>query len=266
MRQILFALLILVGISACGDNIKTIHSFDEVNFNDITPDDLVIFDVDDTLIQPVDAYLINEHTPPGKALQQTLLQQYPQVKDWANLVSIMLKEAQRPLIEPSIVEKIQDLQRRNVSVIACTGMNVGEKGIYKSLEEWRYNHLKSLGFEGSFNQQEFRVSGFKKNPGFYKGLLSTDLEWKGPVIGAFLDKMKLHPKRIIMFDDTLDELKTVQKECAKRGIVFQGYNYKGAKSKPLNEDIARIQADYLISHHHWLTDAQALEMQQRNMK
>lgn len=245
-------------------HIRTIHSFDEVHFNEITTDALVIFDVDETLIQPTDAFLINEHTLQGEAFRQALLAKHPNIKNWDFLISVMLKEAQRPLIEPIIVQKIKELQKRHIPVIACTGMNVGPKGSYASLEDWRYTHLKSLGFEGSFNQLEFRLKGFKKNPGFYKGLLSTDLEWKGPVIGAFLDEMKLAPKIVIMFDDTLEELKSTQQECEKRGIVFQGYLYKGAKSKPWNQQLAQIQADYLITHQHWLSDEQAFKLQKTN--
>jgi hypothetical protein len=91
--------------------------------------------------------------------------------------------------------------------------------------------LKSLGFEGSFSSHDFALQGFKKHPIFYKGVLSTDLEQKGPVIGAFLDKISFKPEKIVMIDDDGAYIRSVKEECFKRGIHFEGYIYQGAKEK-----------------------------------
>ncbi len=264
MRQLgcvknVFLLVLTLFVCSCQhyliQRIEPIHSFEEVDFTSIEPETLVIFDVDETLIQPLDAYLINEHTPKAEEFKKHLFRKHPEVKDWNELTSLMLQQAQRPLLEPIIVEKIQELKRRNVLVIACTGMNIGSYGRFQSLEKWRYTHLKSLGFEGNYENLVLRLNGFKRNPGFYKGILSTDLESKGPAVGAFLDQIGLHPQKIVMFDDTLEgALLSVQKECEKRGILFQGYQYKGFKEKPWNESLIQFQAKHLIQYKKWLSD------------
>jgi hypothetical protein len=64
--QSIFLFIISLSICACLHQKKTqaiesIHSFNEVNFNTIETDTLVVFDVDETLTQPTDTYLINEH-------------------------------------------------------------------------------------------------------------------------------------------------------------------------------------------------------------
>ncbi len=237
-------------------SITTIHSFNDVNFDTFTKNDLVVFDVDETLIQPKDAFVLNEQTPQADAFRKKLLEKYPTVtsKEWEDIGSILLLQAERPLLEPSVIKKIDALQKRGVPVIACTGMNTGALGLVPSMEAWRYNHLKSLGFEGSFNNAVLTFNAFKRKPVFYHGILATDTELKGPVIGAFLDAMQLHPKKIIMFDDTLEFLESMQAEYKKRSIAFQGYEYKGAHEKPWNEKLFEQQADYLIKHKTWRSD------------
>lgn len=257
--NITFLLFITLSICACQQRhhtqpIEPIHSFNEVDFSTIQADTLVVFDVDETLTQPTDTYLINEHTPQAEAFKKKLFQQHPEVKDWNGLASIMLQEAPRPLIEPMVVQKIKELETRNILIIVCTGMNTGPYGSLPSLEEWRYNSLKSLGFQGSYETLVFKVIGFNRYPVFYKGVLSTDLEVKGPVLGAFLDEVKLKPHKIVMFDDDLPCLQSVQQECEKRGIGFQGYQYLGAHAKPWDETLIQFQADYLIKNRKWLND------------
>lgn len=255
----IFLFFVAFAVCACQQQkqtqtIEPIHSFNEVDFSAIELDSLVIFDVDETLTQPTDTYLINEHSPQAKAFKKRLFQQHPEVKDWNVLASIMLLEAPRPLIEPMIVKKIQELKTRGIPVIACTGINTGPYGSLQSLEEWRYNHLKSLGFQGSYGDLIFKVKGLERNPVFYKGILATDLALKGPVLGAFLDQVKLNPHKIVMFDDHLHFLESVQKECKKRGIAFQGYQYQGAHTKPWDEALIQFQADYLIKNKKWIND------------
>lgn len=248
-------------VSACEQKyimkIETIQSFESIDFSSINPESLVIFDVDETLIQPVDTFLINEHTTQGKNFRQKLIQTYPTMKSDNHIASIMLQEAQRPLLEPNVIHHISKLKNRGVFVIACTAMNTGSYGIHSSLEEWRYNHLKSLGFEGSFSNTKFPIFYLERKPIFYKGLLATDLQPKGPIVGKFIDAMNLKPKDIIMIDDDNDYLLSVKAECEKRSINFKGYEYKGYKTAPWNEDLVQFQADYLFKHKKWLNDKAA---------
>lgn len=251
-------------VSACVNNkyntIQPISSYNDINFENIYDDNtLVLFDVDETLVQPEDVYLINEHTEAGKNFRQNFLKQYPKFKDWKQIEGIVLKEARRPLIEPDIVKKINLLKKNKVKVMALTGMNTGEYWPYDKLEQWRYEHLKGLGFQGSFDEISFEVKGFKRKPVLFKGIIATDLEEKGDVLGAVLDKLNYSPNKIIMFDDTLGDLKSVASECKKRGISFKGYNYKGAIFKEWDQNLIQFQADYLIQNKKWLNDKVAKE-------
>ena len=78
-------LLLLV---SCGNgDINSIHSFKDVNFDSINPGALVLFDVDETLVQPVDSYLLNENKKNVIAFKKNIMKMHPEVKDWDKMGS-----------------------------------------------------------------------------------------------------------------------------------------------------------------------------------
>lgn len=234
--------------------ILEIYSFAEgVAFHDIQPDTLVIFDVDQTLIQPVDTYPANENSPEAEQFRNALVQRYPKT-DWVKLASIMLKQAERPLVESRIIEQIKQLQARGVNIIACTSMNTGAYGVIPLMEEWRYNHLKSLGFEGSFADTVLPLNINGKKPVLYKGIFATDTVPKGIALGALFDELDYQPKKIVFFDDSLEYIVSVSQMCKGRGIEFFGYIYKGARSVLWNENVAATQAQILMVGQQWVPD------------
>lgn len=67
--------------------ITPIASFNQVDFNAIDTDTLVIFDVDETLIQPIDMYPANEGSPEAAQFRNYLVQTYHNV-DWEKLPAL----------------------------------------------------------------------------------------------------------------------------------------------------------------------------------
>lgn len=240
--------------------ITSITSFKDVNFeHSCDSKTLVLFDVDETLIQPEDAYLVNEHTLEGQRFRENLIKDHPEITNWEQLQAIMLLEAKRPLIEPFITEIVSRLKENGTTVMALTAMNTGPYGHVGRLEAWRHAHLRSLGFTGSFSTHQFFLRGFKRKPVFFKGIIATDLEDKGAVFGAVLDYLTLRPHKVIFFDDTLDFLLSLRRECLRRGIKFQGYHYLGYARKSWDQPLFIQQAQHLIKHKHWLDDHTAKE-------
>lgn len=259
----IFALLLL--LTACQSNsIKLIKSFEEVNFNEIPSGSLVVFDVDNTLQQSTDTYIAHSRSGSilSKNFNQELKNSYPSVKDWDNLLSISLIEANNPLIEPLVIEKINNLKKRKIPIIACTGMNIGKLGYIEKMEKWRYNQLEALGFKGSYENLVIDLpSDSNYHPIFYKGIIATDKNHnKGAVLGAFLDIVRIRPRYIIMFDDNREYLDSMKAECAKKGITFYGYHYNGYKSKPWDKKLIMFQANYLIKYRKWISDEEAYKL------
>ena len=252
----------MVGLASCFDSscqILPIKSFHEVNFDAIEPKTLVLFDVDETLIQPRDALVMNLFSPQGKELIARFKQKYPAL-DVTYIHSLMSLQAARPLIEPDIIPIITRLKQREIPVIACSYMYTGPYGVLSTTQEWRYEHLKLLGFNGSYDDRIINFKFGSKNPVFYKGILAVDLSPKGPVMGMLLDSMILQPTKIVVFDDRLDHLQSIEEECKKRGIRCEGYHYQGAIERPWDELLAQFQVEYLLAHKKWLSDQMARAM------
>lgn len=253
----LFAYVFMTRHTIFANPIKTINSFNQIDFVTIKAGSLVIFDIDETLVQPTDTYSINEHSPQAIAFQKKMVSKHPEITNW-DIYADILRDVQRPLLEPMVIKKIAELQRRGIPVITVTAMNTGKHGTIEKMEAWRYDHLASLGFRGSFADLMLDLPLKNHKPVFYKGILATDtLTNKGQVIFGFLDNINYVPKKIVMFDDTIEFLQSALQECRKRNIDFQGYLYTGAITKSWDEELIEFQAEYLIEHKKWLKDEEA---------
>lgn len=255
----LILLCCCLGVTGCRSGIQEINSFDQVPFDRIPSGSLVLLDVDETLVQPSDTYLIHEHARSGRAFMRRFVAAHPEVSDWSWVTPILLRQAQRPLIEPVILDHVRKLRERGIWVIALTAMNVDKIGDIQT-HVWRHDHLKTLGFQGDFSERTFVLPGFSRRPTFYHGVLATDLQDKGPVMGSFLDIMALNPTQVVFLDDTKEFVESVERECDKRHIPFQGYHYRGAKTKPWDEKLMMFQGEYLLKHRVWLNDDDARRM------
>ncbi|HEV2601951.1 MAG TPA: DUF2608 domain-containing protein [Candidatus Babeliales bacterium] len=242
--------------------IQTIHSFNEVDFDAIDTDTLVLFDVDETLVQPIDT-AFTKNWAKRDNFQKKLIAEHPEIKNWDIYMSIAVTDIPRPLLEPMIIDTIAKLQNRGVAVIACTAMETGKYATIEKLEAWRYNHLASLGFHGSFANIMVNLPTKARNPVFYKGVLVTDSELKGPIVFSFLDYIHRTPKKIILFDDYMPQLKSIEQACKENNISFQGYHYEGAIEKPWDDELIQFQAEYLLKNKQWLPDADARVLMQQ---
>ncbi len=269
MRKL--ALLILIFISACSNKksqeIRTIKSFTECNFNNVEQKAIVVFDVDQVLIERSCKVFWPKIE---KENEQWLGQLYDEVFKKAKhdpfyYFSIMLKRDTPVVIEPVIVNIIRELQNHGITVLALTTTNTGSCFSIPSLPIWRFNKLKEVGIDFSkarIPNMEFSELPTKstdddgKYPVFYNGILYTSDSSKGDVLTAFLEHAKLKPTRVIFFDDKRSNLESVSQAMHKLGIPFTGYEYQGALYMPgeLNKDIAHYQLHHLIDNEEWLTE------------
>lgn len=259
-------------------DIQEIDSFKEVKtiLENVDPQTLVIFDIDDTLFSPENIYFqtwffTNEK---GKAFHKKV-QEYIETKEnpkeyYKKLVAKEMRDSQNILIEPIISDIIQNLENKKIKTIALTSFNTGSMGgdIILSLPQWRYEKLKNKGidFSPSFGNQEIIFDHFTskahRHPMFYKGILLTDAFSKGEILGAFLDRVNWKPSNVIFFDDRLNYLESVEEEMKNRGIPFKGYLYKGAQHLPrkIDKEILDIQLQHLKKHNEFISDEEAREI------
>lgn len=222
-------------------------------------DVLMLVDVDHTLVRATDAVLAVD----GRLARFT--EKIPLSREMRDAIK---KQAHRPLIEPCSVDIIKKIQRQGTPVIACTAMKTGMMASGCSRQKWRYQHLLSLGFQGSFHQKSFLFPDFgssKRQPVFYHGILCTDATLKGLVVSAFLVAIKKTPRCIVMVDDSWAQLESVASMCQKTGVQFVGYHYQRPSLAFFDEDVALFQIAYFYETKRWLSDEAArCESERRN--
>lgn len=144
------------------------------------------------------------------------------------------------LVDPLTPSIIKTLQKKNIKMLTLTDSYTGKLDQIESVEKWRYEELKRLGYDFSvsfcdlekivFNElKKFRNS----YPMYYKGNLLANAEYKIPnkanTLKAFIHKTKFQPKAIIFIDDQKNNLKDIEQfvlDFFKGNVKFIGVHYQ----------------------------------------
>jgi hypothetical protein len=95
---------------------------------------------------------------------------------------------------------------------------------------------------------------------FYQGIMFTNAQEKGPSLALFFEEYQFEPKVLVMVDDLLYQLESVEKMCKKKGIKFVGYHYHSPVAvKELDAQLALFQINYLKQTGTWLSDCDTLK-------
>ncbi|MBM3887134.1 DUF2608 domain-containing protein [Candidatus Dependentiae bacterium] len=245
-----------------------IHTFAEARESLAMADELtfVFSDCDDTLISSSD-YLPAKFSIPT-SLTLLLLLKNPRLlwdkKYGESVYSMMLERAPKMLVDPEAAGFFKMLRQQGAHFLAITGMETGSFGLIQSMPAWRAGVLKNFGvpLHNGFENTVFdSLPSYRGNyPELFEGLICCNRMSKGMVIGAFLDCFKLKPMTVVLFDDSHEELESLEVECQKRGIEALCYHFKGASKiqyKPWSIWRAFRQIEHLMKHHEWLSDAVA---------
>ena len=230
---------------------------------------IVFSDCDDTLISSPDYLPATFRIP--MSLMILLCLKHPWML-WhkelcGELYSLMLEKAQKILVDPEAVQFFTQLRKQGVHFLGITGMETGSHGLIQNMPAWRVGVLKNFGIplNNEFENIVFdSLPTYRGNyPELHDGLICCNQISKGKVIGAFLDHFKLKPNIIVLFDDSHDELESLEIECQKRGIKALCFHFKGAskiKYTPWNVWQALKQFEYLMEKRVWLSDVEVRGM------
>jgi hypothetical protein len=233
----------------------------------VTPESLVVFDIDEVLIYPENVVQLQIGSPFWEASMADI-----EVRLGTNtrnlLHSIMLLESRWQLTDHMIPALIQQLQSKKIKTVALTAFNRGEMGKIKALEDWRAAQLKQYGIDFSISsnlsKNPFDITKLTlihgKLPPLYKeGILYTNQYQKGAVLKAFLEQINLHPTEIIFIDDRIHNIKSVEAFCRSANIQFTGIHDNRILNKHtvFNKSLGQYQFHHLEQNHTWLSDWQA---------
>lgn len=239
--------------------IKKINSFNEIDFeNEFKSDeDLILFDIDHTLIEASNEYVscFLSYQKECNEIGLKFTNEYADIIDMNEFLGKIIKDTSFQLTENDLIQKINILKKNKIHYIAITALITGfNNGLNNTWQDWRLNMLKKdFGFEFSFSDLAF-IIGKKlyKRMIFYHGIILTDHETKAKAMEEFLNEIKkislsetsniiflnntnqniekykninLKPKRIVLFDDAIDNLEGLMEFCMKNNIIFNGYHY-----------------------------------------
>ena len=234
---ICLALLFFVG---CRDNrdITEVDRFDLISekLNNLTNEALVVFDVDEVLIAPKDPFFN------ARSIRDQFWMAYYFILKTGDLFLSRaidfyengLFTTEHVLVEKQIPEAIKRLQGRGVRVIALTSCPTGPHKKIGRIEDWRIKHLQSFGidFSKSFsahNNISFPELSKQRPPLFKDGILFANRETKkGPLLRAFLEKIKWTPKFVVFVDDERRNAISVKREMDQSGVENIVFKYTAA--------------------------------------
>jgi hypothetical protein len=216
----------------------------------------VFIDVDDTLITPKSNAFRNGYE--SRLMIDRIKKnkdQYPKEQFEAILSNFRLQRTIK-LIDTKWPETIEWL-KNEYDVYALTKIDVGSLGNIPSMEEWRYQELKSLGIEFSETRYFTFAPIQGHSPKFHKGIFMTDMLDKGSVIEVLIKTTDL--PQIVLIDDSLEQLQDVARVCDDYKIPFLGILFKGIseiQGVP-NPEVTHFQEEFLIQKAQWLEDEDA---------
>ncbi len=242
---------------------------------------LVLFDVDYVLTQPSEPSFQMKNIRLYKEIWKDITGNLSTLE---NNISSTLIAISSPsiLIENKMISVINTLNERKIKVLALTGILTGKLGKIQSIEKWRYNTLKKLGFVFSSSFDKISDATFSSLPScrgnypvFYKGVLFSNGDAnkveKGRILRAFLallkEKYNWSPTFILFIDDRENNLKDIEAVCASftPPIQFTGLLYKGARdypSIPVDEKDFKSKWEIIIAK----TKAMAIQKHQEGQK
>lgn len=266
LKFFIFSLIFIVTPTLCTADITRITSLNEliVQLETLDKNDLVIFDIDDVVIQPVDQ-IFHPHN------KQQLAKYYSEIKGKVTpeqmdvILSTVNIEQKVKLVDPKIKELFAALRKRSIPTVALTHCGTGRFGKIKDVANWRINQLVKVGVNfrnlNPYKNQIYNNLNGKHGTAMFKsGILFTGYIEKGDVLAEFLQSNKITPRKIIFIDDRRSNLENVATALQARNINFTGYEYIAVSEQPTNEidtSVTDLQFHVLQNENKWLPDSSA---------
>lgn len=217
---------------------------------------LFVFDLDNTLIETAQhlgsdqwfTHRLEHFMDKGHSIDEALNLVVPH---WLDIQS----KTHMRHVDPCIPELLKKMHQSHVSMIALTKRP--PELATRTLEQLAPLHIdfsKTSEIAGPFIFTELKDSLYRNGIIF----VAPQLE-KGPVLSAFIKRMKTPPKKIVLIDDKMSHIQNVALAIESLHIPFVGIRYGGAdeKVKSFDPKIADMQWEYFEKI---LTDEQAQQL------
>lgn len=245
------------GLSA---QIVEISRFEEI-VDHITPDSIILCDIDDTILIPTQmlgcdewfSALMQKYKEEGLSSQDALKRA---LDEWEMVRHV----TDMQLVEPVTASVIQKMQEEGFFLIGLTtqGLTLMERTT-GHLEENGVSFEKDAPFSKDIYFAQPKKGRFE-GVMYRKGVLFTAGTHKGESFFTLCEKMDYIPKHIVFINDKATHLREVKESAMERGIEFIGlrYAYSDATKANFSMEVAEAQFAH-IPHRKILSDDEAME-------
>ena len=253
MHKLIFTAICLSTISLTAKIIET-KSFLEVP-SYLDEDTLLVLDIDDTLLIPVQMLgcdewfthrlnlYINQEMSFSQALDRSLA-------EWEAIRHLTEME----VVEPGTEKIVQELQKKAVPIIGLTTQGIALS--HRTIVQLKAHNL-DLSTTAPFRTHHYFE---QKDLGvlFRKGVLFTSGTGKGTALFTLCDHFGYAPKKIVFINDKATHLRDIETEAEKRGVEFIGlrYGYSDNRKAKFDPHVAELQFKN-SGFHELLTDEEA---------
>jgi hypothetical protein len=238
---------------------------------DVGPDDLLIFDVDEVLISPADAFLRPvawEHS--YSVYTQAFTK--PDGKFDHDLYSKWIRQVEVKPVNEKLPEAIKGFQNQGTRTIALTRMvpGAGPCGEVSAMEDFRFAELSNVGIDFSsacnFDYREFHFEAVNgRVPLYKKGIIYARPYKKDEVLPEFLRTLDFVPKKVWYIDNDKREVENLSHSMNKEGVPFVGIHYldESLINRPYDLKVGLFQFEYFKRCSVWLNDLSAWNLIQK---
>lgn len=229
MKKSLFLNLLLfvvgnnVTFASANLNLQPTQVIESKNIEDIlkhvTPNTLVVFDIDNTLAAPEGvlgsdqwfSHMVEQKKAEGFDYTHAVNSSLPIYYLVAFNIDLQLLDNKSLYV----LEKLKEMNAKSMCLTARS-LYVAER----TLEQ-----LKKINLDFNPPSEEEKVLTLAHTSLFKKGCLFSGLNDKGEALFAYLDSLGLRPDNIIFIDDKHSNIKTVELAVLNRQIPFTGIHY-----------------------------------------
>lgn len=241
-RTLIFLLSLFLASTFCqGDIIETMTFTSLKDY--ISPQTLVILDIDNTLMIPVQELGTDQwfyHRIKNYEMQGLLRQQALEkaLAEWTAIQSITKVR----VVEEGTQEFLTGLQNAGYTIMGLTTRGLGLS--HRTVEQ-----LKSISIDLSITSPtKDEIHFMNSNEGilYRQGILFTAGTNKGEAFKKFIDIIQYPLQAVVFINDKATHIKEIETACQELGIPFIGlrYGYTDEQVRNFRQDISDIQWEH----------------------
>ena len=244
MKKFLLSLILLFSHAAFAEIIET-NSLHDISAKyqalqkNYTPNQImVVFGINNTILYFEDAPLQMSGDNYKPLLKKVFAKLTPGNASFLN--EILLTNYKTALVDRKLPELIKQFISAGTPVLAVSPTLTGNLNDIPRLEVWLADYLKkyNIDFSASFSgNKDFIFRNLKEYkgtyPSYYNGIISANGKYsKAQVLANFLLQIKFIPKAMIIIDQDLDNIKTLEQQLKSynKNIQFTGFHYSAVSN------------------------------------